>query len=36
MDEAQKEYLKKMNSEYNIEDTTDKIREKKTKSIFKT
>lgn len=29
MNQAQTEYLKKMNSEYNVEDTTNKIREEK-------
>ena len=35
MNEAQKEYLTKMNSEYNIEDTTDKIREEKQSQYLK-
>lgn len=35
MNDAQKEYLEKMNSEYKIEDTTDKIREEQQSEKLK-
>ena len=35
MNDAQKEYLEKMNSEYKIEDTTDKIRQEQQSEKLK-